>query len=145
MDKRRKSLSADETAKKASAAAAAGTQPVDGEPRKGSPRAEKQQQQQQSLLPLPQKKKPKEEQQLLHVYSIAAPGMRRAPETTQDLAACAAWTAAINMKRGWRQKQKGFFDAPGEAGGLSVFHTWHLLHTSATCTFKWSGMRAAWL
>uniref|UniRef100_A0A383WDG8 Guanylate cyclase domain-containing protein n=1 Tax=Tetradesmus obliquus TaxID=3088 RepID=A0A383WDG8_TETOB len=110
VDKRRKSISASN--KQAAAAAAAEAQPADGEPRKSSPRAA-QQQQQHSLLPLRPRKKQKDESQLLHVYSIAAPGMRRAAESTQELAACAAWTAPINMKRGWRQKQKGFFDAPG--------------------------------
>jgi hypothetical protein len=107
MDKARKIFAA-----AADAVRAADTAVADGDPTNGSP--SKAQQQQQGLLPLRQRKRQKEEQQLLHVYSIAAPGMRRSAESTQELAACAAWSVAVNIKRGWRQKQKGFFEAPGE-------------------------------
>uniref|UniRef100_A0A383VLE1 Guanylate cyclase domain-containing protein n=1 Tax=Tetradesmus obliquus TaxID=3088 RepID=A0A383VLE1_TETOB len=51
--------------------------------------------------------------QQLHLYSIASPGMRRWPEHTQDLGAALAWAEPVNMKRGWAQLQKGFFQAPG--------------------------------
>ncbi|WIA21067.1 hypothetical protein OEZ85_005388 [Tetradesmus obliquus] len=51
--------------------------------------------------------------QQLHLYSIASPGMRRWPEHTQDLSAALAWAEPVNMKRGWAQLQKGFFQAPG--------------------------------
>jgi hypothetical protein len=51
--------------------------------------------------------------QQLHLYSIASPGMRRWPDTTQDLGAALAWAEPVNMKPGWAQLQKGFFQAPG--------------------------------
>jgi hypothetical protein len=52
--------------------------------------------------------------QQLHLYSIASPGMRRWPDNTQDLGAALAWAEPVNMKPGWVQLQKGFFQAPGE-------------------------------
>jgi hypothetical protein len=51
--------------------------------------------------------------QQLHLYSIACPGMRRWPDNTQDLGAALAWAEPVNMKPGWAQLQKGFFQAPG--------------------------------
>jgi hypothetical protein len=51
--------------------------------------------------------------QQLHLYSIASPGMRRWPDNTQDLGAALAWAEPVNMKPGWAQLQKGFFQAPG--------------------------------
>jgi hypothetical protein len=51
--------------------------------------------------------------QQLHLYSIASPGMRRWPDNTQDLGAALAWAEPVNMKPGWVQLQKGFFQAPG--------------------------------
>jgi hypothetical protein len=53
--------------------------------------------------------------QQLHLYSIACPGMRRWPDNTQDLGAALAWAEPVNMKPGWAQLQKGFFQAPGGA------------------------------
>jgi hypothetical protein len=52
--------------------------------------------------------------QQLHLYSIASPGMRRWPDNTQDLGAALAWAESVNLKPGWVQLQKGFFQAPGE-------------------------------
>jgi hypothetical protein len=56
--------------------------------------------------------------QQLHLYSIASPGMRRWPDNTQDLGAALAWAEPVNMKPGWAQLQKGFFQAPGGNGQL---------------------------
>jgi hypothetical protein len=53
--------------------------------------------------------------QQLHLYSIASPGMRRWPDNTQDLGAALAWAEPVNMKPGWVQLQKGFFQAPGDS------------------------------
>jgi len=52
--------------------------------------------------------------QKLHLYSIAAPGMRRPPEVTQDLSRVLGWAEPVKMKPGWKQIQKGYFEAPGE-------------------------------
>jgi hypothetical protein len=121
MDKGRKTATAAADAIRTADVATA----ADGEPTSSSSTGV---QQQQVLLRRRQKRQ-KEEQQLLHVYSIAAPGMRRSPEGAQELAACAAWSAAVNMKRGWRQKQKGFFEAPGELVMHQLHH--HFVRTAA--------------
>jgi hypothetical protein len=51
--------------------------------------------------------------QKLHLYSIAAPGMRRRPESTQELTRVLGWADSITPKPGWVLVQKGYFDAPG--------------------------------
>jgi hypothetical protein len=61
--------------------------------------------------------------QQLHLYSIASPGMRRWPDNTQDLGAALAWAEPVNMKPGWAQLQKGFFQAPGGNGQTAGNHT----------------------
>lgn len=53
--------------------------------------------------------------QKLHLYSIAAPGMRRWPENTQDLSVALSWADPVNMKPGWVQLQNGYWQAPGRA------------------------------
>lgn len=50
----------------------------------------------------------------MQLYSVAAPGMRKQPETTQELAHYKGWCEPVNVKSGWLQVQKGYFDAPGE-------------------------------
>jgi hypothetical protein len=60
----------------------------------------------------------------LHLYAVAAPGMRRIPTSTQDITQCLSWGAPVELKRHWSKVQKGYFDAPGgsicskEAGWL---------------------------
>lgn len=49
----------------------------------------------------------------LQLYSVAAPGMRKPPENTQDLVHYKGWCEPVNMKTGWVKVQKGYFDAPG--------------------------------
>jgi hypothetical protein len=61
--------------------------------------------------------------QQLHLYSIASPGMRRWPDTTQDLGVALAWAEPVNMKPGWAQLQKGFFQAPGESRYTAGSHS----------------------
>jgi hypothetical protein len=61
--------------------------------------------------------------QQLHLYSIACPGMRRWPDNTQDLGAALAWAEPVNMKPGWAQLQKGFFQAPGGNGQTAGCYT----------------------
>lgn len=51
---------------------------------------------------------------VLQLYAVAAPGMRRVPNTTQDMAQCLSWGAAVAIKPKWTKVQKGYFDAPGE-------------------------------
>lgn len=55
----------------------------------------------------------KVEQQQLHLYSIAAPGMRLPPQSTHDLSQLLGWAEPVRMKPGWLQVQKGYFEAPG--------------------------------
>lgn len=50
---------------------------------------------------------------VLHLYAIAAPGMRRVPTTTRDITQCLSWGAPVELKRHWSKVQKGYFDAPG--------------------------------
>lgn len=52
--------------------------------------------------------------QQLHLYSIAAPGMRHSSQNMQELSQLMAWADAVNMRPGWVQVQKGYFEAPGE-------------------------------
>lgn len=49
----------------------------------------------------------------LHLYAVAAPGMRRVPASTQDITQCLSWGASVELKRHWSKVQKGYFDAPG--------------------------------
>jgi hypothetical protein len=51
---------------------------------------------------------------VLHLYAVAAPGMRRVPTTTRDITQCLSWGAPVELKRQWSKVQKGYFDAPGE-------------------------------
>lgn len=53
------------------------------------------------------------EQQQLHLYTIAAPGMRRPPQSTHDLARVLGWAEPVRVKPGWLQVQKSYFSAPG--------------------------------
>jgi hypothetical protein len=55
---------------------------------------------------------------VLHLYAVAAPGMRRVPTTTRDITQCLSWGAPVELKRHWSKVQKGYFDAPGEGCGL---------------------------
>jgi len=50
---------------------------------------------------------------VLHLYAVAAPGMRRVPGTTRDITQCLSWGAPVELKRRWTKVQKGYFDAPG--------------------------------
>jgi hypothetical protein len=40
--------------------------------------------------------------------------MRRRPEMTQDLSRVLGWAEPVKMKPGWKQIQKGYFEAPGQ-------------------------------
>jgi hypothetical protein len=51
--------------------------------------------------------------QQLHLYSVAAPGMRLRPSSTEQLGRFLSWSDAVNMRPGWVQVQKGFWEAPG--------------------------------
>jgi hypothetical protein len=51
--------------------------------------------------------------QQLHLYSVAAPGMRQRPSSTEQLTRFLSWSDAVNMRPGWVQVQKGFWEAPG--------------------------------
>jgi hypothetical protein len=53
------------------------------------------------------------EQQQLHLYTIAAPGMRRPPQSMHDLARVLGWAEPVRSKPGWLQVQKSYFSAPG--------------------------------
>lgn len=52
----------------------------------------------------------------LHLYSIAAPGMRKWPDAShcQGLSRRLCWADPVNVKPGWQQTQKGYFEAPSE-------------------------------
>lgn len=52
-------------------------------------------------------------QKVVHLYAVAAPGMRRVPTSTRDMMQCLSWAAPVELKRQWAQVQKGYFDAPG--------------------------------
>lgn len=60
----------------------------------------------------------------LHLFSIAAPGMRRRPENTQDLSRVLSWADPVRVKAGWKQKQKGYFEAPGARHWRCSRHTY---------------------
>jgi hypothetical protein len=49
----------------------------------------------------------------LHLYSVAAPGMRQRPSSTEQLSRLLSWSDPVNMRPGWVQLQKGFWEAPG--------------------------------
>ncbi|WIA30200.1 hypothetical protein OEZ86_000292, partial [Tetradesmus obliquus] len=51
--------------------------------------------------------------QQLHLYSVAAPGMRQRASSTEQLSRILSWSDAVNMRPGWVQVQKGFWEAPG--------------------------------
>jgi hypothetical protein len=51
--------------------------------------------------------------QQLHLYSVAAPGMRQRPSSTEQLLRLLSWSDPVNMRPGWVQLQKGFWEAPG--------------------------------
>ena len=57
---------------------------------------------------------------VLHLYAVAAPGMRRAATTTLAMSQCESWAAPVELKLKWRKVQKGYFDAPGKHGSLTV-------------------------
>ena len=55
--------------------------------------------------------------QKMHLYSIASPGMRRQPEDREGLGIQEqeeGWSEPVNMRAGWVQTQKGYFEAPSE-------------------------------
>lgn len=54
--------------------------------------------------------------QQLHLYSVAAPGMRQRASSTEQLSRILSWSDAVNMRPGWVQVQKGFWEAPGAHG-----------------------------
>lgn len=57
---------------------------------------------------------PTRKHRMLHLYAVAAPGMRRVPTSTRDIAQALSWGAPVQLKRRWTKVQKGYFDAPGE-------------------------------
>eukprot|EP00882_Tetradesmus_deserticola_P006586 GHRQ01006933.1.p1 GENE.GHRQ01006933.1~~GHRQ01006933.1.p1 ORF type:complete len:343 (+),score=136.35 GHRQ01006933.1:148-1029(+) len=57
--------------------------------------------------------------QQLHLYSVAAPGMRQRQGSTEQLPQLLSWSDAVNVQPGWVQLQKGFWEAPGTQGWCS--------------------------
>lgn len=76
----------------------------------------------------------KSPRQQLQLYSIASPGMRRSATSTRDLARFTSWSDAVNMKAGWVQLQKGYFDAPGERAPCVRQPPWCRHHVWGTLT-----------
>jgi hypothetical protein len=54
-----------------------------------------------------------EKTQLVQLYSIAAPGMRRLAHDTAELSVCTAWCQPVRARPDWSQVQKDYFQAPG--------------------------------
>jgi hypothetical protein len=72
-------------------------------------------------------------QKVVHLYAVAAPGMRRVPTSTRDIMQCLSWAAPVELKRQWAKVQKGYFDAPGRLW-------WWCLWTPGLHTCLWAAV-----
>lgn len=56
----------------------------------------------------------------LHLYSLAAPGMRRVPKAAYEYSTM-GWALPVRVQPTWVKAQKGYFDAPGGCSS-SLYH-----------------------